>query len=1031
MKKAIVWFMTMVIIVSGLGIKLDNVSFASDTRQNKEEMSVESSTRIATRADFTAYYCNNTRYTKKATQEDINKHWDVTTDENGTDVFTRTSADTGREAEDVTDADGTHKANGGAYGANPYPEMAMLYCNIGQYRDFTLEVEYRNKYIRTEGSDSTDEMSKETMLGGAWVGFDGKIQKKEDNQEYNGEPGEEKDQAFVWNLENCGTMIATDRRYSMRLCGSIQNNKGTKLDLWNYGIREATFWETPVYGIKDWGTKWNKIKIEAKNETINFYLQNDDGQWVCAWEDREQNDFQYGDWYDGGYIFLASNNEGTAFRNLKITGTTLEEEEKYLAKSKLNEAFYTANASNMTINKVDVKDYWNAQSINNEIIITRTGKGAYQTGSLVDGDVTKNMALLYYNVGQYKDFTMTAEVRNPELGKGGAYIGYNGRRYGNNTTIWYGENNASLFGLGGSNGVNMFGTFIPWDSSNADGKEKGENMYNTSMGDVDWGTEWNSIMLEVKNGVIKLSVKVGDDWKVAWEEDGNQDRFFYGDWYHGGYLFLASNNEGTQFKNIIIEGTPIDIDNRDYSCFYTTHSDRPAKLTWLKDYFTTDAEGVFTRTAKGTTTERKDTDDPYYRNPYPDMAALYYNCEKYKDFTLTVEYYNASDYQGGAFVGFGGKIKNGAAPSWKGQGECVMVSTYGANGVCVNGTFYEDGVKKEKDIVAYDETPISAIGKEWHTLKLEVSNGKINLYIDGKRAWDDGHITYGDSYEGGNIFLASNNAGTKFRNLRITEPEITIDGKTIKTDYGIFTTGDALYGYYYNGKIYPPDYKIMVTEEMHLRSVKSLNVVIHKGASIRTLAPAGIRFLADVHINDKKSIPHNQALKQDDEGYGLAIDLGMYIMPEDLYQNKYQQLTASSIEKDSKESDKWYAEGVAKVRNKGWFGADPTVDGYVGNPQFCSTLINMVPDNYERGLRALGYIKVNYTNGKSTIVWSDDLNGDSVEGQSTVRSLYQVASLIKATGDNGYYGSLVLAAKKFIDNVIAYVDSDKTEIANS
>ena len=87
MKKVIVWFMTMVIIVSGLGIKLDNASFASDTRQTIEETSAEDITRIATRADFTAYYCNNTRYTKKATQEDINKHWDVTTDENGTELL--------------------------------------------------------------------------------------------------------------------------------------------------------------------------------------------------------------------------------------------------------------------------------------------------------------------------------------------------------------------------------------------------------------------------------------------------------------------------------------------------------------------------------------------------------------------------------------------------------------------------------------------------------------------------------------------------------------------------------------------------------------------------------------------------------------------------------------------------------------------------------------------------------------------------------------------------------------------------------
>ncbi|MFR4319477.1 MAG: hypothetical protein ACLT2Z_09070 [Eubacterium sp.] len=30
------------------------------------------------------------------------------------------------------------------YDGNPYPDMAMLYYNIKQYKDFTVEVEYKN-----------------------------------------------------------------------------------------------------------------------------------------------------------------------------------------------------------------------------------------------------------------------------------------------------------------------------------------------------------------------------------------------------------------------------------------------------------------------------------------------------------------------------------------------------------------------------------------------------------------------------------------------------------------------------------------------------------------------------------------------------------------------------------------------------------------------------------------------------------------------------------------------------------------------
>ena len=171
---------------------------------------------------------------------------------------------------------------------NCWPDMSMLYYDVSRYKDFTLEVEYRNP---------------NESIGGAWIGFDGEIN--------------DSGSATTWYGDSTGTVFATDGNNSVRIAGTFDYN-GRKQTTYN---TSDSIWRAEIANC-EWKTSWMKAKLEVKNGFINFYVDVN-GKWETPWE---KDAIRYSGWYDGGYVYIASNNEGTQFRNFKITGEALEEE---------------------------------------------------------------------------------------------------------------------------------------------------------------------------------------------------------------------------------------------------------------------------------------------------------------------------------------------------------------------------------------------------------------------------------------------------------------------------------------------------------------------------------------------------------------------------------------------------------------------------------------------------------------------------------------------------------------------------------
>ena len=173
--------------------------------------------------------------------------------------------------------------------------MAYLFYNVKEYEEFSLEVDYKNA---------------DPKKGGAWVGFDGKI---------------EDDVAKTWFGDGQGTMIAANGKNEVNLVGTFGNGDKPKITTYNTTKR---VWKTEVEGA-DWTkAEWKTIKIEVKKGKINFQIKNN-GKWYTVYEKEE---LLYDTWYDGGYIFLASTRAGTQFKNFKLTEYKESEEFRELKK---------------------------------------------------------------------------------------------------------------------------------------------------------------------------------------------------------------------------------------------------------------------------------------------------------------------------------------------------------------------------------------------------------------------------------------------------------------------------------------------------------------------------------------------------------------------------------------------------------------------------------------------------------------------------------------------------------------------------
>ena len=670
---------------------------------------------------FDAYYTAHSDNVKDYPAKKVIKsdYWE----EDGAGVITRTAKDTTTE---------TNSQNPN-YDGNPYPDMAMLYYNIKQYKDFTVEVEYKNP---NKGR------------GAAWLGFGGKVTD---------------DTANTWCTENGATIFGTSGEKTDNLIGTYipwqKSNKGAKTD-------GSTLWDTDISGA-DWGTEWNAVKIIVKDGVINFYTKVG-SEWKAAWGDDK---FYYGDWYKGGYIFLASNNAGTQFRNFKI------EEIKDTNILKNFNGYYTEDTKgNSSVADVVSKEkYWTEDENG---ILTRTSKNT--TANV--GDAYKNMAYLFYNVKEYEEFSLEVDYKNADPKKGGAWVGFDGKIEDDVAKTWFGDGQGTMIAANGKNEVNLVGTFGNGDKPKITTYNTTKRVWKTEVEGADWTkAEWKTIKIEVKKGKINFQIKNNGKWYTVYEKE----ELLYDTWYDGGYIFLASNHAGTQFRNLKVKeikrkNSILD----DFEPYYTAGCDKQKpKATRMSYYWKADKNGVITRKGMDLTDNLKECNDG---NPYPNMAILY-SKKIYKDFTMNLEYKNPAGDRGGAWIGFDGE----RGKTWTDKNSGTMWCTCGTNGIKMAGTFTAyNGVKWDSALWDYwlDKADFNA---RWIKAKLVVKNGEIKYYIKikgkWKLTWDTADyanpLYYTDWYDGGRIFLAANELGVQYRNIKIKEEKSTNDFSRFNSYY--------------------------------------------------------------------------------------------------------------------------------------------------------------------------------------------------------------------------------------------------------
>lgn len=236
--------------------------------------------------------------------------------------------------------------------------------------------------------------------------------------------------------------------------------------------------------------------------------------------------------------------------------------------------------------------------------------------------------------------------------------------------------------------------------------------------------------------------------------------------------------------------------------------------------------------------------------------------------------------------------------------------------------------------------------EEWHTMKLEVKEGIMKILVDGKQAWANQPLAVSDSYDGGYLFLASNNGGTQFKNIQISEvkkPSVLIDGSKVEISDGKVTLGDAKYGYLCDGKMYAPNTTVKVVDGTTFTSVNELSVIMANGAGIRYIGneegTGGIRFQARIASDNMAAVASS------------AITEGTLITAKDIYDAFKEELTLT------------YSHAKRDVKNSGWF------NGQTGT--YCGSICRVNKLNYIRDFTARAYVTVNYENADAVTIYSN------------------------------------------------------------
>ena len=395
----------------------------------------------------------------------------------------------------------------------------------------------------------------------------------------------------------------------------------------------------------------------------------------------------------------------------------------------------------------------------------------------VGDNLWPDMSVLKYNISQYKDFTLTVDFKNHIRGdyeedgvtkkdnwemRYGAFVGFGIKNNGSDITGWNGDNTGIIIKPYGTNSIKLAGSF---DDINS-GTHQSATQYETTIDGVNIANEdWHTMKLEVKAGIIKITV----DEQQAWPTQP----LGYSDWYEGGYVVIGSNNGGTQFKNVQIEeynseeGEPTN-DFSKVSSYYTEdNATSDLRLAEPTDYWT-ETNGSYKRKAVEDNPEAKDA---LY------MAQLFLKDKQYYEFELEADINIGKNNWRRTIIGFGAQEGRHFRQSGGGMGIYFDgIDSPTEASVChVGNCFNDDGVFKNWD--TWGDQHYKGIDANGTVhVKMIVKDRAVTIYVDDKETPTKFSIPYW--YKGGYIYLASNATGAKFSNITIKEISGTISEDT-------------------------------------------------------------------------------------------------------------------------------------------------------------------------------------------------------------------------------------------------------------
>ena len=599
----------------------------------------------------------------------------------------------------------------------------------------------------------------------------------------------------------------------------------------------------------------------------------------------------------------------------------------------------------------------------------------------VGDNLWPDMSVLKYNISQYKEFTLTVDFKNHIRGdyeedgvtkkdnwemRYGAFVGFGIKNNGGDITGWNGDNTGIIIKPYGTNSIKLAGSF---DDINS-GTHQSATQYDTTIDGVDIANEnWHTMKLEVKAGIIKITV----DGKQAW----STQPLGYSDWYEGGYVVIGSNNGGTQFRNIEIKECKSVL--ADFEPYYNVdlvpNGNIISQGAKSGHGWSENEDGIIT-----------DGNNVWWvggADLSPELSVLRYKLKEYRDFSFSVDFKNhiRGDYEEdgvtkkdnwemryGAMIGFGTKVNvDGSINGWNGEDTGVWMKPYMGNVIKLAGTFKDiKSGNKQANVQWTDYVEgLNIADEEWHTMKLEVKEGIMKILVDGKQAWANQPLAVSDSYDGGYLFLASNNGGTQFKNIQIIEyasevkkPSVLIDGSKVEISDGKVTLGDAKYGYLCDGKMYAPNTTVEVVDGTTFTSVNELSVIMANGAGIRYKGneegTGGIRFQASIASDNMDAVASS------------AITEGTLITAKDINDAFKEELTLT------------YSHAKIDVKNSGWF------NGETGT--YCGSICRVNESNYIRNFTARAYVTVNYENADAVTIYSS---------MGPVRNISDIAKEVK------------------------------------